>query len=376
MKFLFLFSLFLFQLFAQESIIIRTPVGNIRGIESNGHRSFIGIPFAEKPQRWRAPVAKKQFTSVFNATQFGFICPQTRQWDPNFYPKQDEDCLNLNIWTPSHLKRNEKLPVVIYLYGGAFDFGISSRRNYRGNFVANSTNSIFVSLNYRVGSLGWLDGLDQNGNYGLMDQRLALEWIHKNIEFFGGDNKKITLIGQSAGAMSVLMHLISPRTNENLFQKVVFLGAPFSILYRNRDQNQPYMKMFAANLGCVLNDRKCYEAQPLAEIVKASSRTALIPTPPLLNSRNVLPWTPTIDGLDVPGQPLRLIREGKYKKNVQVIIGYNRDEAADFLLKAYDRPIPHWQYKTLATIWMGFHTPEVFPFFLKIQVFENVSTET
>eukprot|EP01080_Neovahlkampfia_damariscottae_P009854 gene9854-2177_t len=361
MKILCLTLLSFLLVFSTGSFVtVETKNGMVRGLKTETEISFLGIPFAEKPRRWSNPAPKRHWKpSTFNATNYGFICPQTRKWDPRNYPKQDEDCLNLNIWTPPNVNKKKKLPVVIYIHGGAFDFGLGSRRNFRGNYFASLTNTIHITLNYRVGALGWLDGVGGNGNYGLMDQRIALEWIKENIEAFGGDSKKITLTGQSAGAMSVLMHLVSTKTRPDLFQKVVFFGSPFAMLYRKREQNKDYMKSFAINLGCKQDDRACYERQKIEDILKASSASIVLPKPPLLNTRNIMPWMPTIDGVDITNQPLKLIKDGKFKKHVEVLVGYNRDEAADFLLKAYKRSIPHWQYKTLMVLWMTFHAPEV-----------------
>jgi carboxylesterase type B len=192
-----------------------------------------------------------------------------------------------------------------------------------------------------------------------MDQRMALEWIHSNIEKFGGDPNRVTLSGQSAGASCILIHLVSPKTKPNLFQKVVMMGCPFSLLFRRRKQNEEFTRMFALNLGCSLNDRECFEKKKTEEIVKASFNTILIPTPPLLNTRNILPWAPTIDGEEIPNQPMRLLRQGKFNKNVEVVIGFNREEAAIFILRAVSFEIQRWQLTALAFAWLGFLAPEV-----------------
>eukprot|EP01080_Neovahlkampfia_damariscottae_P006825 gene6825-10990_t len=341
-------------------VIIKTENGEIRGTEENNYVSFLGVPYGEQPKRWRPPLSKTPWSpSVFNATQFGHICAQAKEWNPRVFPKQSEDCLNLNIWTPKMRRKNEKFPVVVYIHGGTFITGTSANFNIRGTSMANSTNTIYISINYRLGALGFLDGLGGKGNYGIMDQRLALEWIQQHIHNFGGDSKKVTLIGQSAGAMAVLVHLVSPKTKDNLFHKVFLMGSPFAVLYRRRNQNQEYMRMFAINLGCKTDDRECYEKKSLNEILLASSRTTVAPIPPLLNTRNVLPWQPTIDGEILPNQPMKLIQKGLFKKNVKVIIGFNRDETATFILKAWTRYTPRWQLVALAYPWLGIFAPEV-----------------
>ena len=117
--------------------------------------------------------------------------------------------------------------------------------------------------------------------------------------------------------------------------------------------------MFAINLGCKIDDFECYEKKTTAEIVLASQRTTVAPIPPLLNTRNILPWQPTIDGEILPNQPLKLIQKGLFKKHVEVIIGFNRDEAATFILLAWKRFVPRWQFVALVYPWLGIFAPEV-----------------
>lgn len=262
-------------------------------------------------------------------------------------------CLTLNVLVPRNIKNAS---VVVYIHGGAFNVGISYEKIVLGDFFANRTNTIFVSMNYRVGALGFLDGLGETGNFGIMDQRLAVEWVHENIEFFGGNKNDITLSGHSAGAMSVIVHMVSPKM-KNIFKKVILLGTPFAVQYRKHDANAIYSKMFALNLQCKLDDRECYLRKSVSEIIKAQSDTVMIPHPPLLNTRNVLPWLPTIDGIELTDQPLRLFKQGKCK-NVTVLLGETRDEFTPFLFNAVKFKLEKWQYTSLAGVWMLLHAFE------------------
>lgn len=211
-------------------------------------------------------------------------------------------------------------------------------------------------MNYRVGALGFLDGLGETGNFGIMDQRLAIEWIYENIEYFGGNKNDITLTGHSAGAMSAVVHMVSP-IMKNIFQKVILMGTPFAVQYRKHNSNEIYSRMFALNLGCKLDDRECYLRKSLNDILKAQSENVMVPHPPLLNTRNVLPWVPTIDGKELTDQPFRLFQQGKCK-NVTIMIGETKEEGAPFIFNFVRFQIERWQYNTIVSAWLLLHTFE------------------
>ncbi|KAJ4301918.1 hypothetical protein N0V90_004014 [Kalmusia sp. IMI 367209] len=203
-----------------DDLHIRTPSFSIHGsLASENVRRFAGIPYAEPPvgsNRFRPPVTKKPYTTLHNATSFGPSCLQYDTGAPSlgdYLPAQrpnsgqSEDCLNLNIWTPraTNLTNCELLPVMIWIPGGALLSGGSSAPNYDGTSFVENQNIILVSINYRVNIFGFpaaaaLDG--RHHNVGLLDQRAAVEWLYNNIYAFGGDAKRMTLFGQSAGASS------------------------------------------------------------------------------------------------------------------------------------------------------------------------------
>ena len=177
---------------------------------------YRGIPYALPPtgnRRWALPEPVKSLGSgVFKAYEFGPACPQNpRAGSPEKYV--NEDCLSLNITTPTDLKAGEKLPVFFWIHGGAFVGGSSNL--YRLDKLAHEGRLIVVSVNYRLGALGFMPNPafaanGYNGNYGLEDQRLAMKWVQDNIAAFGGDPSNVTIAGESAGAGSVCMHLASP----------------------------------------------------------------------------------------------------------------------------------------------------------------------
>lgn len=206
-----------------SSIVVDTDLGSVVGMRQDTVNAYLGIPFAEPPigrYRFRPPRPKRPwFPSLFQAFNFSAECLQSNLYASETSDQRptDEDCLYLNIWQPSKQKKDSLSPVMIWIYGGAFLHGGASRQEYYGNKLA-ERGVIVVSLNYRLGALGFLvsvsDGL--YGNYGLADQKLAIQWVQNNIRNFGGDPNRITLFGESAGAMSIGLHLLD---QQNLHQR-------------------------------------------------------------------------------------------------------------------------------------------------------------
>jgi para-nitrobenzyl esterase len=207
--------------------VIKTENGLVSGIKAGEIAIFKGIPFAAPPVenlRWKAPQPVKNWTGVLKCEKFS-ASPMQRNpvpfmmWTEEFITPPDnlsEDCLYLNIWTPFKSAK-DKLPVLVWIYGGGFSSGSAACAVYDGEEMSKK-GIIFVSINYRVGVLGFLahpelsseSEAKVSGNYGLLDQIEALKWIKKNIEAFGGDPDKVTIAGQSAGSMSVCALVTSP----------------------------------------------------------------------------------------------------------------------------------------------------------------------
>jgi para-nitrobenzyl esterase len=220
---------------AQESVV-RTENGLVSGYKTGDISIYKGIPFAAPPVgdlRWKSPQPVKNWTGVLKCDKFS-ASPMQRNpvpfmmWTEEFITPPEnlsEDCLYLNIWSPARTPK-DKLPVFVWIYGGGFSSGSAACAVYDGEEMSKN-GIIFVSINYRVGVLGFLVHPELNkesenkvsGNYGLLDQVAALKWINRNIEAFGGDPSKITIAGQSAGSMSVCSLVASPLT------KGLFRGA-------------------------------------------------------------------------------------------------------------------------------------------------------
>ncbi|XP_046283042.1 acetylcholinesterase isoform X5 [Marmota monax] len=225
-------------------LLVTVRGGRLRGIRLKAPggpvSAFLGIPFAEPPvgpRRFLPPEPKRPWTGVLDATTFQSVCYQyvdtlypgfegSEMWNPN--RELSEDCLYLNVWTP-YPRPASPTPVLVWIYGGGFYSGASSLDVYDGRFLAQVEGTVLVSMNYRVGAFGFLalpGSREAPGNVGLLDQRLALQWVQENVAAFGGDPTSVTLFGESAGAASVGMHLLSPPSRSLFHRAVLQSGAP------------------------------------------------------------------------------------------------------------------------------------------------------
>lgn len=203
---------------------------------ASGVRSFRGLPFAAPPlgeNRWRAPQPVEPWDGVRDATEFGNVCHQGTGL-PRYInianmegsPALSEDCLYLNVWTPAE-SPTEKLPVMVFFYGGAFTDGGGAPPLYDGTALA-ERGTVVVTMNYRLGPFGFLahpaltaeSGYDSSGNYGILDMVATLDWVQSNVEAFGGNPDNVTIFGQSAGAMAITSLMTSPLT-EGLFHRAI-----------------------------------------------------------------------------------------------------------------------------------------------------------
>lgn len=269
----------------QQIVFTKTQQGNVKGLKREGIYSFKGIPYADTLEglnKWLPPKPPQPFEDIYDGTNFGQICPQDIMKIPRWMTsksgeaymegsdmyglskqEQGDNCLNLNIWTAS-LNKKEKLPVIAFIHGGGLAMGSSQNPIYNGHNIAKKE-VVFVTLNYRVGMLGFLagDGLFKGeilkGNRGFMDQAAALKWIKNNIENFGGDPDNITVAGQSGGGSSVWALLASPRS-EGLFQRAIVQSGPITFIPLH-DQLK-VTKEVLKKLGITPGDSKALAALP------------------------------------------------------------------------------------------------------------------
>ena len=236
---------------------IETADGVVAGTSVNDVDVFKGIPFAKAPVgelRWRSPQAVEPWKGVRQAVRFGANCMQSPPdyFQPDAQTRFDEDCLYLNVWKPARL--GGKLPVLVWIHGGAFINGGTSNNIFNGNEFARR-GVVFVSLNYRLGRLGFFAhpalsaaGEGPLGNYGYMDQIAALQWIKRNIAAFGGDPKRVTLMGESAGGISVVDLMVSP-VARGLFQQAIVMSGGGRAAMANRPLRGDSDLMSAEQIG-------------------------------------------------------------------------------------------------------------------------------
>jgi para-nitrobenzyl esterase len=207
-----------------------TESGAISGIAEHSVTAYLGVPFAAPPVgdlRWRPPTAAAHWSGIRKADAFTAACTQEGVSMPGETPPAvSEDCLYLNIWTPAH-SAVERLPVIVWIHGGGYRNGSAAMPLYRGDRLARK-GVIVVTIAYRIGPLGFLalpelsreSPQGSSGNYGLMDQLAALEWVQRNIAAFGGDRTRVTIAGQSSGAISVSVLMAVPRA-KGMFQRAI-----------------------------------------------------------------------------------------------------------------------------------------------------------
>jgi para-nitrobenzyl esterase len=216
---------------AEPGPVVQAPIGAVQGQSDGGVRVFKGLPYAMPPTglaRWRPPRPVADWQGVRQATRFAPSCLQPFPTPRTIYtdvpPRMDEDCLYLNVWTPADA---HNAPVIVWIHGGAFTSGMGDEAIYNGSKFARQ-GVILVSINYRLGILGYLAHPDLSaesaagvsGNYGLLDQIEALRWVHRNIAAFGGDPANVTVAGESAGGLSVAYLMVSPY-GRGLFAKAI-----------------------------------------------------------------------------------------------------------------------------------------------------------
>jgi len=220
---------------AAESVVVNAPAGKLQGTTDGRLQVFKGIPYALPPtgeMRWKPPLPMKKWKGTREATQFGAACVQPKGKPDSIYfwtlPKTSEDCLYLNVWAPANAK---KAPVFFWIHGGALSGGSGGEPLYDGAKLA-ERGIVVVTINYRLGPLGFLvhpalsaeSRRNISGNYGLLDQIQALEWVKGNIGAFGGDPANVTIAGESAGALSV-MYLMAAPAARGLFAKAITQSA-------------------------------------------------------------------------------------------------------------------------------------------------------
>ena len=318
-----------------KEITWSTPLGEIRGLDNGTCLEFRGVPFGRAGRfEYAEPVTG--WDGVLDATAFGPGCPQNRAVhehleDPVrlFYKKEyregseftySEDCLNLNVYAPYEAKG---APVILFFYGGGFDSGLNAENPFDGSGWARR-GAVAVMANYRVGPLGYLTHEEiqkkygRDGNFGLDDQLTALRWVRAHIAAFGGDPDNVTLMGQSAGAISVQYLCLNP-AHRGLFRRAVMMSGgglfPRFALPRPAESTRNYWLQFMALAGC--RSFEALKAAPLADIFEAAERIKA------LRKDTIYHTMPVVDGALLPGPVDRLIES---PLPLDYLIGYTNND--------------------------------------------------
>jgi para-nitrobenzyl esterase len=313
----------------------KTSMGIIRGLLMEDMTcQFRGIRYATA-ERWKYPVPVDQWSSEYDATEFGAACYQNRSFrdeasqDPRpFYYKEfrehetyrySEDCLFLNIYTP---KNADHADVLLYIHGGAFMGGCGNEKHMDGTEYA-KRGIIFVSINYRLGPLGFLcdrqltEESGHSGNYGLYDQLAAIQWVYRHIADFGGNPEKITLFGQSAGAMSTQQHVLSPLTKPYIHGAYMASGGGIGETFAkvtNIEDSYDYCAKVTAQLGANPNE---WRQKSVEEIYDAFWK---------FSDREVLNhFCPHIDGLLIPKDPKKALEQHQ-QAHIPYLMSTNADD--------------------------------------------------
>lgn len=299
--------------------VVESHAGPMKGEQLPGHLRFRGIRFAEPPvgaARFRAPTPVGPFADVFDATAYGPAAPQNTSPLPGMEPgPQGDDCLSLNIYTPA--ADDAQRPVMFWIHGGAFTSGSSAQALYEGAPLCTRGQVVVVTINYRLGALGYLfaDGADRN--VGQLDQIAALAWVQRNIAAYGGDPNNVTIFGESAGGMAVSTLLAMPGA-AGLFHKAIpQSGAAFHTLPVERARKIGEAILDAAHV----DDALALAAAPIARVLEAQQAVTLANAGP----GGGMCFAPVHDGESLPTHPEEAVSRG-VAAGIPLLVGSNLDE--------------------------------------------------
>lgn len=329
----------------QSAPVVDTSTGRVQGLAAGALNVFKGIPYAAPPVgalRWKAPVAMPAWSGIREATEFGAACLQPKPKLSNIYEGKpvpmSEDCLTLNVWAPRDARN---APVFVWIYGGALWGGSNRDPLYDGARLA-ERGIIVVSINYRLGPLGWLalpalsaeSPLGVSGNYGLLDQIAALRWVKENIGAFGGDSANVTIAGESAGGLSVMYLMASPQAR-GLFAKAIAESAYMISMpeLKRNNHGMPAAEEGGTRLAAALHapDLAALRAMDAGKLTEAAAAVGFAP------------WV-TVDGHLIPDQLVDIFEKGEQAR-VPLLAGFNSGEIRSLRVLAPPPPASAAEYE-------------------------------
>ena len=341
---------------------VQTKYGLLTGYSDKNTWCWKGIPYATPPVgdlRWKAPRGPVPWLGTRKTKKFRNAAAQIM---PILGPTGSEDCLYLNIWRPK--SSETELPVYLYIHGGGNSIGTAATTQYYGNAVAGKSNLLYISVNYRLGAMGWFihpaltgsgSSEDQSGNFGTLDLIKALEWVHENIRAFGGDPNNVTIAGESGGAFNVLSLLVSP-TAKGLFHHAISESA-LSLIWSTSDAIIQSTKLLVSLL---VKERKAGSEEEAERLISkmtddeineyfrsksAFTITKNIPT----RDFGMAEWhTIFTDGVVIPEEGYDIFSSGEWTNKVPLLIGCTKDEMKLF---GYFRKNPPLNSRKYNLVW-------------------------
>ncbi|HEV3037245.1 MAG TPA: carboxylesterase family protein [Candidatus Angelobacter sp.] len=310
--------------FAASNDPVRVQQGLVFGVPGTNPevRVYRGIPYAAPPVgdlRWKAPQPPASWKGLREAKEFGSTCPQTAYPAGSIYQSKpepmSEDCLYLNIWTAAKSAKEHR-PVMVWIHGGGFTRGSGSSSSYNGEILSRK-GVVLVTINYRLGVFGFLahpeltaeSGHHASGNYAILDQIAALQWVKKNISAFGGDPNRVTIFGESAGSWAVNALMASPLAKGLFHRAIGESGASFTPM-RTLAESEKTGEKLASTLGITKDVLKELRAKSTDEVLKAGNEQVT---------------RPAVDGYVLPQDIYTIFSQGK-QNDVPLLIGNNADE--------------------------------------------------
>lgn len=316
-----------------SDVIAATAAGKVRGAETDGIDSFKGVPYAAPPigdRRFRPPAPVEAWDGIREALSLPPSCPQpaSRPLGWNDEPSLDEDCLYLNVWTPA-VGDDARRPVMFWIHGGGYAIGSGSWPIYDGENLARRGDSVVITVNHRLGPLGYLhladiagDEFASSGNNGMLDLIAALEWVRDNVEQFGGDPGNVTVFGESGGGAKISTLLAMPSAR-GLFHRAIIQSGPSMRVMSERRANESAHRLLD-ELEIDSDNLSALWDLPAERLVETRS-----------GSLGRMGFTPVLDGTVIPDHTANALAEGT-AIDVPLIIGCNRDEGAGQLPETLD----------------------------------------